>query len=495
MYANRWRSIALLMGYAALGHFNRVGITVAGDELFIPKLGITETEMGWVYTNFLIVYTIGMMPGGWLIDRLGSARVLTGFGLGMGTFVVLTGALGWLPMIPATLFIGLLVIRGLAGVCNAPLHPGAAHVVSDVMPEQRRATANGMVTAGALVGIACCYPAFGWLMDRLTWQWAFVVSGSALIGYGVLWRLFTSPSRSQVIPSIGKTLSLKKTTTITETTDIAATPSTQTETDDAPSARPLLRQSNLWLITLSYAAYGYFQYLFFYWMGYYFKDVLDVPDVDARWASFWIMLAMGAGMAIGGRCTDIACGWLGTNSGRRAIVMTGMGLGAVFGLIGVNVESFASVSVFPELDDAIEVEIDENDLRVDTYRAGGAGGQHVNKTDSAVRLTHLPSGIVVQCQNERSQHKNRASAMKVMRARLYEHERRKRDEELAALRGAKLKIGFGSQIRSYTLHPQQRVKDHRTNLEMGNVDAVFQGDLDRFIRATLVQRAGEGSEA
>ncbi len=156
--------------------------------------------------------------------------------------------------------------------------------------------------------------------------------------------------------------------------------------------------------------------------------------------------------------------------------------------------AFASVTVFPELDDTIEVEIDENDLRVDTYRAGGAGGQHVNKTDSAVRITHLPTGIVVQCQNERSQHKNRASAMKVLRARIYEHERQKREAELAALRGEQRKIDFGSQIRSYTLHPQQRVKDHRTNLEAGNVEGVLEGDLDRFIRATLMQRASGSTD-
>ena len=154
--------------------------------------------------------------------------------------------------------------------------------------------------------------------------------------------------------------------------------------------------------------------------------------------------------------------------------------------------AFASVSVFPQIDDSIEVEIDESELRVDTYRAGGAGGQHVNKTDSAVRITHLPTGIVVQCQNERSQHKNRAAALKVLRARLYEHERQKQEERMAALRGEKETIDFGSQIRSYTLHPQQRVKDHRTNVEMGNVDAVLEGDLDRFIRATLLWRAGAG---
>jgi peptide chain release factor 2 len=151
--------------------------------------------------------------------------------------------------------------------------------------------------------------------------------------------------------------------------------------------------------------------------------------------------------------------------------------------------AFASVSVVPEIDDAVEVEIDDNDLRVDTYRAGGAGGQHVNKTDSAVRITHLPTGIVVQCQNERSQHKNRSAAMKVLRARLYERAREEQEAKLAALRGERRDVNFGNQIRSYTLHPSQRVKDHRTGVEVGNAQGVLEGDLDAFIRATLLERA------
>jgi len=157
--------------------------------------------------------------------------------------------------------------------------------------------------------------------------------------------------------------------------------------------------------------------------------------------------------------------------------------------------AFASVTAVPEVDDDIEVEIDEGDLRVDTYRSSGAGGQHVNKTDSAVRLTHLPTGIVVQCQNERSQHKNKATAMKVLRAQLYERQRQEREARLAELEGEKRDIGFGSQIRSYTLHPQQRVKDHRTDFEVGNVSAVLDGDLDRIIRATLLHQSKASREA
>jgi len=153
--------------------------------------------------------------------------------------------------------------------------------------------------------------------------------------------------------------------------------------------------------------------------------------------------------------------------------------------------AFASVTAVPEIDDAVEVEIDEGDLRVDTYRASGAGGQHVNKTESAVRLTHLPTGVVAACQAERSQHKNRATAMKMLRAKLFELERQKQAEKLAELTGEKREIGFGSQIRSYTLHPQQRAKDHRTDLEISQVDNVLDGDLDPFIRATLLAQAAQ----
>jgi peptide chain release factor 2 len=148
--------------------------------------------------------------------------------------------------------------------------------------------------------------------------------------------------------------------------------------------------------------------------------------------------------------------------------------------------SFASVFVYPEINDEIVVEIDENDLRIDTYRATGAGGQHVNKTDSAVRITHLPTGIVVQCQNERSQHKNKAMAMKFLKSRLYEMQLQEQKKKIDELNKAKKDIAWGSQIRSYILHPYKLVKDHRTNLEVGNVNRVLDGDIDDFIQAYLL---------
>ena len=151
--------------------------------------------------------------------------------------------------------------------------------------------------------------------------------------------------------------------------------------------------------------------------------------------------------------------------------------------------SFAALDCVPEFDEDIEIEIEDDDLRIDFYRASGAGGQHVNKVSSAVRITHIPSGIVVQCQNERSQHKNRAQAMKVLRSRLYMLEQQKRDAEVAKLYGDKGEIAWGNQIRSYVMQPYQMVKDHRTDYQTGNVDAVMDGDLDGFIESFLRHRA------
>jgi len=180
-----------------------------------------------------------------------------------------------------------------------------------------------------------------------------------------------------------------------------------------------------------------------------------------------------------------AYGWAKTESGVHRLVRI-----SPFDASARRHTSFASVWVYPVIDESIEIEIADKDLRVDTYRASGAGGQHVNKTDSAVRLTHLPTGIVVQCQNNRSQHRNRAEAMALLRARLYELELQRREEEAQAQAASKSDIGWGHQIRSYVLHPYQLVKDLRTGVETGNTNAVLDGDLDRFMAAALAARVG-----
>lgn len=151
--------------------------------------------------------------------------------------------------------------------------------------------------------------------------------------------------------------------------------------------------------------------------------------------------------------------------------------------------SFASCEVMPEIDDDIEVDINPEDLRVDTYRSSGAGGQHINKTESAIRITHIPTGVVVTCQNERSQHKNRETAMKMLKSKLIEIAEREQKEKIEDLKGVQMEIGWGSQIRSYVFHPYTMVKDHRTNYEVGNINAVMDGDIDGFINAYLIAKS------
>ena len=183
-------------------------------------------------------------------------------------------------------------------------------------------------------------------------------------------------------------------------------------------------------------------------------------------------------------------GWLKTESGVHRLVRI-----SPYDSQARRHTSFASAWVYPVVDDSIDIVIEEKDLRIDTYRASGAGGQHVNRTESAIRITHEPTGIVVQCQNDRSQHRNKATAMDMLKARLYEHELRLREEAAAEIEAQKSDIGWGHQIRSYVLQPYQMVKDLRTGVESGNPDAVLNGDIDTFLAASLAARAGKSRDS
>ena len=183
-----------------------------------------------------------------------------------------------------------------------------------------------------------------------------------------------------------------------------------------------------------------------------------------------------------------AYGWLKTESGVHRLVRI-----SPYDSAARRHTSFASVWVYPVIDESVDVVVNDSDLRVDTYRASGAGGQHVNRTDSAVRITHIPTGVVVQCQNDRSQHRNRATAMSMLRARLYELEIRRREEEASAIEATKSDIGWGHQIRSYVLQPYQMIKDLRTGEETSDTQGVLDGDIDRFLDAALSQKIGGGA--
>lgn len=180
---------------------------------------------------------------------------------------------------------------------------------------------------------------------------------------------------------------------------------------------------------------------------------------------------------------DNAYGWAKTESGIHRLVRI-----SPFDSNAKRHTSFASVEVSPVVDQSIAIEINEKDLRIDTYRASGAGGQHINKTESAVRITHIPLGIVVQCQNNRSQHQNRAEAYNLLKSRLYEMQLQEKERKMAEIHNKKCNIGWGNQIRSYVMHPYQMVKDLRTGYESGNVNAILDGDLDAFVMATLTKR-------
>lgn len=321
----RWLIVAMLVGLAFLAQFNRYNISVVGDERWIGPDKLSKEQVGMVYSALLLVYTICMIPGGYLIDRVGSKRALTGMGMGLGLCVILTGALGWLGLTIVAMWVPLLVVRGLAGAASAPLHPGAARSASLWVPLGGRSAANGLITAGALIGIALSYPGFGWLIDRVDWPWGFVICGGALIVFSLVWNALASDTPA----GHPRTNPAERRLVAGE-----ATPRTTATLGDALR---LLRNRHLLLLTLSYGALGYVQYMYFYWMKTYFGEVLHLPVAETRQAAFTVTIAMAVGMAGGGWVSDVLCSRLGFRWGSRSIALAGMMLSAGFSLLGVSV--------------------------------------------------------------------------------------------------------------------------------------------------------------
>jgi MFS transporter, ACS family, D-galactonate transporter len=321
----RWLIVAMLVGLAFLAQFNRYNISVVGDERWIGPDQLSKEQVGMVYSALLLVYTLCMVPGGWLIDRVGPKRALTGMGLGLGLCVILTGALGWLGLSVAAVWVPLLLIRGLAGAASAPLHPGAARSASLWIPLGGRSASNGLITAGALLGIALSYPGFGWIMDRVDWPWGFVVSGGALMAFALVWHALAADAPSG------------HPWTNPAERHLVAGDAVPPATGNPASALRLFRNRNLILLTLSYGALGYVQYMYFYWMKTYFGEVLNLPVTETRRASFLVSIAMAVGMAAGGWLSDRLCRRLGFWRGCRTMALVGMGLSAGFSLLGVSV--------------------------------------------------------------------------------------------------------------------------------------------------------------
>lgn len=325
MTSIRWRILLLLMAYAGLVHFNRISISAAGSEHIMRENGISETQMGFVYSAYLFVYTLCMIPGGWFIDRFGPKRALLVLGFGSALLVPLTGATSLLPA--GALLGALCLIRGGLGVVSAPMHPGAARAVSFWMPPPSRGLANGMVTGAAVVGVASTYYVFGFLMDLVGWPLAFLVAGIVTLALAALWMAYATdrPAQHPGVDAAERAL--------IEST--AAPPAHGDSDDHAIAPEPLLRNKNLILLTASYAALSYFQYLFFYWMQHYFDEIMHLGKDAGRLYATIPTLAMAVGMMGGGWTADVAHRLCGGPRGRSLVAASGMATSAVFIVVGI----------------------------------------------------------------------------------------------------------------------------------------------------------------
>ena len=304
------------MGITFISHLNRVSISVAGDERLMDQFAISPTRMGMVYSAFLFAYTLGMTPAGIFADRFGVWLALGLMAMGTAVFGALTGLLGFGLVAGSQMWISLIVVRSIMGALNAPLHPSSARAVANWIPIDQRGRANGLAVSAAALGIASTYYVFGTLIDWVDWPAAFVITGGVTACLGILWLALAGDSPTGRRVSAGTT----------QVNDRARTTSDWSR---------LVRKPGLALLTLSYAALNYFEYLFFYWMLYYFGSVLGLGADRSRIYSTIVGLAMAVGMLSGGFLTDRLERSLGHRKGRIAVPIAGMTTGAVMLGIGV----------------------------------------------------------------------------------------------------------------------------------------------------------------
>jgi len=346
----RWRILCLLMGLCLISHVNRASMSVAGTDRIMEQYSISPTRMGVVYSTFLLVYSLCMIPGGLFIDRFGPRRALLVVGFGSALFGVMTGVMGWMFSSGAQLVLALLLVRGTMGLLSAPLHPAAARAIGNWFPFPQRSLANSIVTCAAIVGVAVSYPGFGTLIKLLDWPGAFLVCAGITALLSGLWALHATDWPAQhrgvnaaekelIDESVAQTLEGR----VPRVPDLSSPKEKQglVELVSPPSGSraegwsKLLRNRSLILITVSYAAVGYFQYLFVYWMQFYFDKVLHLGETASKYYAGILQLALALGMLLGGWLS----GWLSLGSGvrrGRAWVSGGGMLASAF-LLGLGV--------------------------------------------------------------------------------------------------------------------------------------------------------------
>ncbi|SRR5579883_185962 len=334
----RWRIVALLVAFSFMTWFNRVSISVAYDEKIKEEYHISEEAMGSVYSTFFVAYMLCMTPGGWIIDRYGPRWALLVMGFGSGLFAALTGLAGLPPLVSAGLVLPVFfVVRFIMGMLSAPVYPATSRTVSFWVPHGRRMFANGLVQSGAGIGVACAFPLFGVLIDNFGWPIAFVFAGGFTALLALIWTLYATDHPVQHF-GVNKD----------ELSCIGVDPLGVHAVDSSSIEKPsnwlrLFRNRSLVLLTISYAALGYIEYLFFFWMHYYFDDVLHVGKTASRFYSMILYLAFAGGMILGGWITDHIQSIWGHGKSRAVVPILGMMAGAVFLWLGLIVQGIDGI--------------------------------------------------------------------------------------------------------------------------------------------------------